>query len=405
MRVAYLVSRFPAVSETFVVRELAAVAAQPGVEVELRSLFPAGADGAIQPAAAPWVPGLRRPAPKAAVRALGFWARRRPAALARVLAEVVVAHARHPRLLWRALVTLALAAAHARELDAEAVDHVHAHFATYPALTAWAVHRLTGLPYSFTAHAHDIFVHQALLTAKVRDARFVVAISEYNQRLLQALDPRGEDATPIHVVHCGVVPDTYPYRRRCLPREGPLRAICVAGLRDYKGQHVLLEALASDDPRLARVELDLVGDGPRRAWLEGLAASLGIAERVTFHGSLPEPEVTRLLDRAHLFVAPSVVAPNGDMEGIPVALMEALAAGLPTVSTRQSGIPELVRHGETGLLAEPDDPRGLREALLAVLADPAGAERRAEAGRRLVEDAFDVRTSARTLAALFAARS
>jgi colanic acid/amylovoran biosynthesis glycosyltransferase len=385
MRIAYFVSRFPAVSETFVLRELDAVAAEPGVDVELHALFPPLREGVVHPAAVPWTQRLRRPGAAAGLGALAWWLVRRPLRTLGALATVTAAYARVPRVLPRALAAFALAAAHARELR---VDHVHAHFATYPALAAWVARRLTGTPYSFTVHAHDLFIHQAMLARKAADAEFVVAISEYNRDFLRehAGDP------VIHVVHCGVDPERFPFRPR---RAGtPARIACVAALRPPKGHAVLLRAVAELDG----VELDLVGDGPERARLEAEAARLGVAGRVRFHGSLPEPGVADVLAAADVFALPSVIAADGDMEGIPVALMEALAAGLPAVATRQSGVPELIQDGRTGYLAEPGDADSMREALLRALSAP---ESVAAAGRALVEREFDQRRSARRLVELF----
>ena len=163
---------------------------------------------------------------------------------------------------------------------------------------------------------------------------------------------------------------------------------------------MLLEALADGGPVLDRIRLELVGEGPLRGRLEELARRLGIGARVSFRGGLTEPQVAAALDAADLFVLPSVVAANGQMEGVPVALMEALACGLPTVASRLSGVPELVRDGETGVLAEPGDVGSLREALRVAITDPVAARRRAEAGRRLVESEFDLQRSAGRLAAL-----
>jgi colanic acid/amylovoran biosynthesis glycosyltransferase len=397
VRIAYLVSRFPHVSETFIARELAAVSDEPGVTLDLLSLFPP-VDPTVHAVARPWVGRVRRPGPTEAVAALAWWARRRPLRLAASVALVAAGYARRPRLLARALATVPLAVAHARRLAAEPADHLHAHYATYPLLTAWLCHRLVGVSYSFTAHAHDLYVHQCFLRRRVSAARFVVAISEYNRRFLAAHNPSG---TPVHVIHCGVDPSAYRFRARAPGAAGPVRALCVASLQEYKGHRVLFEALAGAGGDLARVELDLVGSGVLRQELEGLASRLGLERRVRFHGGLPEPAVTELLDRADLFVLPSVVARDGQMEGIPVALMEALAAGVPTVASGLSGIPELVRDGETGVLAEPGSAESLRLAIGRVLADPHGARARAEAGRRLVEREFDLRRSAATLADLF----
>jgi colanic acid/amylovoran biosynthesis glycosyltransferase len=279
------------------------------------------------------------------------------------------------------------------------VEHVHAHFATYPALAAWVCWRLTGVPYSFTAHAHDLFVaaDRGLLGRKLGDARFVVAISEYNRRFLQTVSEDRE--TPVHVVHCGIDPCAYRFRPRRPASGGPVRALCVASLQEHKGHRVLFEALAGGGVALERVRLDLVGGRDRRP-LERLARELGIADRVRFHGALPEHEVAAMLDKADLFVLPSLVARDGQMEGIPVAIMEALAAGLCVVASRLSGIPELVRDGETGILADPGDPASLQEALRrAVQGDCGGAS--AAAGRSLVEAEFAVERSAQRLGDLF----
>ncbi len=391
-KVAYLVSRFPHVSETFIARELTALA-EEGADLELLALF-APRDPTVHPVARPWLARVRRPGPAAAVRALAWWARRRPLRLAGSIGVAGAGYARRPALLGRALVTLALAAAHARRVAQDGTEHMHAHYVTYPLLAAWLCQRLTGVPYSFTAHAHDLFVDQSFLRRRVADARFGVAISEYNRRFIAACAPT---RTPIHVVHCGVDPGAYGFRPRA-PSAGVVRALCVASLQEYKGHAVLLRALAG--PELDRVELDLVGSGPLRGELERLTGALGLEGRVRFHGALTEPEVTALLGRADCFLLPSVVARDGQMEGIPVALMEALAAGVPAVATRLSGVPELIRDGETGLLAEPGDAADLRRVLCALLADPAAARARAEAGRRLVEAEYDLRASAADLATL-----
>ncbi len=394
MKIAYVVSRFPAASETFVVRELNALVARGGFEVTLMSLF-ASVDDFLHPDAAPWAPGLHRPSPTQALGAAAWWLVRRPLRLLAAVGRVIGETRRHPRILGRNLVALALATAHARTVSVERIEHVHAHFASYPSLSAWLCGRLCDVPYSFTAHAHDIFVSDHLLAMKVAEARFVVTISEFNRRFLR--DYGGDLRTPVEVVHCGVDPGAYRFRERRIPADGPIRALCVATLQEKKGHRYLLEALAST-PKLARVELDLVGGGPLRDELEELARSLGLAERVRFHGPQDEARVRALLDRADLFVLPSIITPDGEMEGLPVALIEALACGVPAVSTRISGIPELIADGHTGALAEPADAAALAAALERLIAN--GLEMRA--GRELVEAQFDVSASAARMATLFA---
>lgn len=396
LRIAYVVSRFPHVSETFILRELNAVAARPDLELHLLSLF-APVSPIVHPAARPWMARLRRPRAAAALAGLAWWLGRRPVRVLATAASIVRAYRRRPSLMVRALATLPIAATHARTARRLDIDHLHAHYATYPALTAWICGRLAGVPYSFTAHAHDIYVDRSGLVERVRDARFVVTISEFNRRLLAELG----QPTPVHVVHCGVDAAALRFRPRAVPASGQIRALCVASLQEYKGHHVLLEALSHGGPRLARLDVDLVGSGPLRPELEAQAARLGLQRRVRFHGALPEEAVAQLLDQADLFVLPSLVARNGQMEGLPVALIEALASGLPTVASRLSGIPELVRHGRTGLLAEPGRPESWAAVLEEAIGDPEAALARAAAGRRLVEEEFDLGASVARLSTLF----
>jgi len=397
VKVAYIVSRFPHVTETFVLRELNGVQSAQDIDVELFSLFPA-VDPTVHPAAQRWLAQLRRGTARGALRGLAYWLRRRPAALLGAVALVVRAFARDPQRLVRSLLTLAVASDHARVMQRVGVQHVHAHFANYPALAAWTVSRLAGPTYSFTAHAHDIFRDQSFLPRLLADARFVVTISQFNREFMA---PYNLGQTPVHIVHCGVDTSAWPMRLRGTPPEGPVRALCVASLEEKKGHGVLLRALAGAGTRLGRVELDLVGPGVLRDELEALSRSLGLAERVRFHGALAEPDVMTMLDRADVFVLASIMERTGFMEGIPVVLMEAMASGVPVVSTRLSGIPELVVDGETGLLAEPNDAASLQLALERTIDDPGAALRRAAAGRGLVDHEFDVIISAARMAQLF----
>ena len=402
MRIAYVTSRFPEVTETWIVRELDAVDSDPRLDCEVYSLFPPQTE-TVHPAAEPWLPRHRRPRAAAGLAALGGWLLRSPLRLLGAVALLVGGYARRPSTLIRALATVPIAAAHARSVAADEVAHVHAHFATYPLVAAWLCHRLTGVPYSFTAHAHDIFVDQSFLRTRLAEASFVVAVSEFNRGFLFAYG--GDRTTPVHVIGCGIEPTAYEFRPRAPQPTDQVRALCVARFKEEKGHRFLLEALAEGGPSLERVSLDLVGDGPTRGEIEDLASRLGLERRIRFHGALPEPSVTELLEGADAFVLPSIIKDDGTMEGLPVVLMEALAAGVPVVATRISAVPELILDGETGLLAEPGDPKALHGALERLLADPDATLRRAEAGRFLVVRDHDARRSGASLASLFLARS
>jgi glycosyltransferase involved in cell wall biosynthesis len=396
IRVGYLVSRFPLLTETFILREMEAVDAEPGVEVSAMSLFPT-ADDVVHDEARPWIPRLHRPSAARGVVSVLRWAARRPVRTAAVWGRVLVDHrGADPRVVAKALTTTALAFAQADHVRARGVQHVHAHFASLPALAAWTIHRLTGVPYSTTAHAHDVFMHQEGLATKLRAASFVVAISGYHRMFLQHFGARAERT---HLAPLGLDLQRYAFRPREIPAEGTVDVLFVSSLRPYKGHAVLVEALAAE-PRLARLRVEVVGQGPLLAEIERRAVELGVRDRLVFSGPQPQGRVLELLARAHVLVQPSVVEADGHTEGLPTTLVEAAASGATMVASRVTGIPDIVREGETGFLAEPGDARSLADALLRALEhpDPRALQR---AAREHVERWHDLRRVAPRLTAWF----
>ena len=238
--VLYVVSRFPAVTETFVVNEWLAL--DERFRMELVALRRSG-EAPLHPEAGRVMPRARflsTPRPSAAAAHL-VWLARSPRTYLSVLATVLRGALRKsPLEALKETVVFLQAVALARSAAREGVGHVHAHFASHPATAAWVVHRLTGIPFSFTAHANDLFRASALLDRKAADARFVVAISEYNHRVLLERCP---SAPRLEVVHCGVDDERYGWRG--LGDRDPNRAVCVAGLWPKKGHVDLIDALAS----------------------------------------------------------------------------------------------------------------------------------------------------------------
>jgi glycosyltransferase involved in cell wall biosynthesis len=283
----------------------------------------------------------------------------------------------------------------ARHMKAAGVGHVHAHFANHPAAVAWTIHRLTGIPYSFTAHGTDLHRDRRMLGDKVAAAAFVVTISEYNRRII--LDECGASANArVIVIHCGV--DMQVYQPRPLPARSPdpaepINIFCVATLHEVKGQTYLLEACRRLAERGIPFACHLVGDGPDRTRLARQAEEGGIGDRVRFRGWLTRDEVRNALSEADVVAAPSVQT-RISREGIPVALMEAMASGVPVVASRLSGIPELVQDGDNGLLVEPADVEGLAGALERLQRDDKLRRRLGAAGRDTVEREFNLRRSA-----------
>lgn len=399
----YVVSRFPKGTETFIARELNAVARS--IDVVLATLVRPRSEP-VQPEAAPWLDGLLaadRAGPRALAAAHLHWLVRRPRRLLAAWWEALWGNRSSPRMLVRAVAVVVAAAWFAREAERRRVVHVHAHWATHPALAALVIHRLCGLPYTVTGHAHDIYARTTMLCPKLRAARAVVTISEFNRRHLAQRCP--EVADRITVVHCGIEPDRYAQAARArAAAEGDgmtVRLICVAALRPFKGHAVLLDAVARVVADGADVHLDVVGDGPEAGALRRRATGLGIADRVRWWGHVPSDRIPGILAEADIAVLASVVAPDGRTDGIPVALMEAMAAGLPAVASDVTGVSELVIDGVTGLLVPPGDPDALARAIGRLAADPDLRRRLGTAAREHVLAGFTVEASARRLVDLF----
>lgn len=398
-----MMSRFPHLPETFILREMNALAAR-GFEVEVVPLV-VQREGVVHAAAAAWMSRLPRYGAASLRRlpAAALYALRRPRRAMRVAAQSSAGNRGNPKFLLRGLAVLVGALALADRLERSGVDHVHAHYATHPALFAWIVHQLTGIPYSVTAHAHDIFVDRTMLATKLSGASFVVTISRFNADLLKrAL----EDAAlpPLHVVHCGVPIDELAHDHALWPGSGPLRILAIGSLQPYKGHRYLIEACSRLVGRLD-VACTIVGEGPERGQLERQLQLRGLEGRVRLAGAKTEQEVSRLLREAHIYVHPSVKEPSGKMEGIPVALMEAMAAGVPVIATRLSGVPELVRDQETGVLVDPESPDQLAAAVEAVARAPRTViEARTRRARELVSTEFDLEKNVARLAGLMASR-
>ncbi|MBI3447967.1 MAG: glycosyltransferase [Acidobacteria bacterium] len=397
MKVAYLVSLFPKISETFILREMQSLR-ERGVEVAVVSLKsrrePLAHPGAREFEADTIYADGAGPAAAAFVSSLATRPLASGGALARVTAGSL---ATAPAELVKSLPLVAVAARVGRLLRARGIDRVHAHWATYPALVAWAVRRLEGIPYSLTAHAHDIFAPNPLLRRKILESDFTVTISESNRRHLERACG-AEAARRLRVVHCGVPLGEYPVRE-ALPA-GPVRVISVGRLVDYKGFPTLLRAIATLRDRGRDVTCEIIGDGPLEATLRLLIREFTLTDRVELTGSRPMDEVRRTISAASVCALACERGRGGLMDGIPVVLMEAMALGVPVVSTRLSGIPELVEDGRTGLLVEPGDARALADALDAITTDLPLAARLAGAARRHVEDHFDIAKSADALLAL-----
>ncbi|MDQ4038802.1 MAG: glycosyltransferase family 4 protein [Actinomycetota bacterium] len=342
-------------------------------------------------------------------------ARRHPVRLARAVAAAAAQSGRarkgwRPRTIYVKELLQAVEVAD-RISQADGIYHLHAHFAHGTTTVTWLASMLTGLPFSFTGHAKDIYRESlnpaGLLARKMRAAAFVVTCTATNRDHLRALAPDAD----VRLIYHGLNADFARLLAEVPPRDtstidlspscGPLRIVSVGRLVAKKGFGVLVDAVAVLHERGQDVELVIVGeDGEDAASVRAQVAAHKLSDVVSLLGPLSQRDICMIYRRCDVFALACRIEANGDRDGIPNVLVEAMAAGLPVVSTAVSGIPELVRDGHNGLLVAPDDPVALADALLRLAKDPQLRACLARAGAVTVSERFDGDLLARHMATL-----
>ena len=396
MRVAYLVNQYPKVSHSFIRREILALERQ-GIEVDRIAVR--GWDGDLADDA----DRRERERTRYLMReGLGPLVQAAAAVLRAEAGRFGGAMALAARMGWRAdrplpvhAVYLAQACRLRQWLRESGATHLHAHFGTNPAEVAMLTHALGGPIWSFTVHGPEEFDRPAALHLgeKLRRAAFAVAVSSYGRsQLYRWVEHRHWHK--LHVVHCGLDPEFLAAPP--LPPPAAPRLVCVGRLCEQKGQLLLVQAAARLMQRDVDFELILAGDGEMRGEVQALIDALGLAGRVRITGWISGADV-----REHLLAARALVLASF-AEGLPVAIMEAMALRRPVVATLVAGIPELVREGEHGWLVPAGDVEALASAMQACLRlEPDTLARMGEAARRRVLERHDVDIEAAKLAALF----
>ena len=390
-KVGYVLKMYPRFSETFIVTELVQMQ-RLGVDLEVFSLRPP-ADGRFHASLAE----LR--APVTYLQHLGLRAGDVWQTLREATAELGDLGGHLDELLVSDLRDAVHAVQIARAVRQRGIAHLHAHFASVSAVVARLAARLAKISYSVTAHAKDIF-HQDVDPEQLRrilaDASSVVTVSDFNLDHLRT--SFGPDADHVRRVYNGIDLDEFGYSE---PANRPPVVAAVGRLVEKKGFGDLLDAAAllRDSGRSFRV--DLVGTGQLEDDLVARIARLGLTEQVRMLGGLPQNEVVRIVGGAAVFAAPCVIGADGNRDGLPTVLLEAMALGTPCVATPVTGIPEVLIHGVTGLLVPDRDPVALADALARLLDDADLRTSVARAARDLVEAEFDTTRQARQVAECF----
>lgn len=392
-KVGYVLKRYPRLSETFILNEILAHEAA-GLELHVFSLR--------EPEEGPQHEDVKRvrarvsclPMERVTTRGFGEAMMGAADVLDEEESSFVFRESKYPWSLWQA----GQIARGVRELG---ISHLHAHFATEATAMARLAALQAGVTYSFTAHAKDIF-HESVdlprLQRFARDAAGIVTVSDFNVAHLNNVF--NGDACPIHRIYNGLDLTAFPFDQS--PRD-PGRIVAVGRFVEKKGFDDLLRACAvmKDSGRNFRCEL--IGDGEERETLEKLHGELNLADCVEMTGALPREEVIARVRRASVMAAPCVVGDDGNRDGLPTVLLEAMSLGTPCVSTPVTGIPEVVRHEQTGLMVPQRDPAALAGALGRVLDTPALGRDLAGAARRLMEGSFDLHRNTAVIRAMFEA--
>jgi colanic acid/amylovoran biosynthesis glycosyltransferase len=403
LRVGFVVKRYPRYSETFIVREILAHE-RAGVTIDIFSLRPpndshfqdliARVRGSVSYLVQPSERILSESLSSETMTTSQFWktltegARLLPA----LWDEVAEAGAGDARYIYQAIQL-------ACEIRLRGIDHLHAPFGSEPATVARLAARFAGVPFSMTLRAKDIFHESADaedLKRKLRDAATVVTISDYHMAFLR--ETFGPSVRHLHRVYNGLDLEEFPYRS---PANRPRCILAIGRLVEKKGFGDLIEACAILKKRGVDFTCRIVGHGVLREELIAHINRLDLASRVEIVGPRPQTEVIEEIQMAAVLAAPCIVAPDGDRDGLPNVIQEALALGTPVVSTDVTGIPEVVRDQETGIQVPQRDPLALAAALERLLDDRELRVRLASQARAFMEREFDIHKTTARRRALF----
>jgi glycosyltransferase involved in cell wall biosynthesis len=389
--VAYLFERFPSFTQTFCYREI--------VELQRQGLSPAifSVRRPVNEAAQDWDATIVAqveylPGDEELVREVDRTIRK--GNLPRAAIHEIAAWGRKTDFL-----RLYQAAWLGPRLQALGVRHLHAHFAGLAARTAYWIERFFGIGFSFTAHANDIFAPKPFeisLGELIRAARAIVTVSDFGVRFLQEKYPN--ESAKLHRVYNGI--DLGRFQRADFGAAVPA-IVSIGRLIEKKGFHDLIEACRLLRESGLEFRCEIIGEGPLENVLREQITAAGLTTVVALTGPLPQREVIERLASSALFVLPCVAEAGGGMDNLPTVVMEAMATGLPVISTAVGGLPEMVRDGSTGLLVPEHAPAALVEAIGRLLADQSCARSLGEAGRQRAVELFAIDKAAQNLSALF----
>jgi glycosyltransferase involved in cell wall biosynthesis len=395
VKIAYIVSRFPKLSETFVFREVNELRKQ-GADVHCFSIH--------RPRQEPLPPDAQHflaettylwpPQPARFIYGILQCAVRRPQKFFDTLKLFLKQAPQNPSGIKRFLLHFLEGAYLAYLCKQRGIEFIQAHFANGPSSVAMAASALSGIPFGFTCHAQDIYADPLMLELKIAAAKLPLTISEYNRDYI-ANTFAVENLAKLKIHRVSVDLNYFhPRRAATIQNDSPV-IVSVGRLVPKKGFVHLIRACELLARRGIAFRCLIVGGGPEQEALQAAITAGKLEEKVLLLG--PQPNVRQYLQHADLFVQPCVLDASGDRDGIPTTLMEAMAMQLPVISTNVSGIPELVQHEQTGLLVPPANPEALAHAICRLLVDEKLRQELASEGRRHIEIYHDVEANTQKL--------
>lgn len=400
-KIAYVLSQFPETHETFILREIIELS-KNHIDLEIFSLKKCK-DKVIHPLAQEFLDQTHYSSLISipVLKALFSYLLRKPFTLLKLIAHLIKKNISSFEFLIKSIGILPISLYYARQISSMGISHIHAHWATIPTTSAIIISTILDIPFSFTAHAWDIFLPNPMLKEKVRSAEFVATCTGYNKRYLDSLLEQKEN-DKIFLNYHGIDFDTLPDSDKHI--EDNL-IFSIGRLCEQKGFPYLLEACAMLRDQGHTFKCLIVGEGPDRDALTRQIEQLNLTEYVILMGMQPQSYIFEMFNKAKMFVLPCVISKNGDRDGIPNVMIEALAMCTPVISTTVSGVPEIIIDHETGLAVEPRNSAQLAEAIIEMLDNPEEARRYTENGRKLVEEKFDIKKNIRELVSIFISKA
>jgi len=399
LKIAYILFRFPTLTETFIAEEIQKIQTL-GVNVQVYSLLPSKENlvHSVSKSILPQtlnVPGIFNPVVWIA-QVYYLW--RNPRMYFRLLWKLLKQPAKHVTTYLQRLTIFFKSMWVAKELQSHQIHLVHTHFAWLSAAASWVVSQLLDVPFTVTTHAFDIYSERNdLLKLITNQAAKVVTISEHNKNEILRMNPNLIDDN-VQVIRCGIDLSFFSKLIRSQKTINfPIQITSVGSLIEKKGHEFLIQACANLKKQDIPFQCVVIGSGLQHAFLQNLIQENKLTNDVVLAGKKSQEWVRDRLSQSHLFVLACVRTGDNDQDGIPVAMMEAMAMGLPVISTAVSGIPELIKHGKTGLIVEERDPESLSKEIIRLCDDPELRRTLSRNGHTLVEQEYNINENVKKL--------